>query len=168
MPVTVFHPTPSTLVENPLLTPVAMIVPTLRNNCSETTTRPRNGAGTISDWYVLRRARGLIVSSSIPIHLAWRFLPQTSSCAESWRQRTRFKIEKKNRNKKGHNNLRYINFHKPDGNVDDDPPDHELCVAPTAGGGTGGGDFDCERPGQQQIKPPRTRCAGSKTGQGQR
>ena len=53
MPVTVFQPTALVLVEKALLTPVARMLPAFKKSCSETTTRPRKGAGTISDWYVL-------------------------------------------------------------------------------------------------------------------
>lgn len=48
MPVTVLQPTLVVDVENDLLTPVAMVDPALRNSCSDTTTKPRKGAGTIS------------------------------------------------------------------------------------------------------------------------
>lgn len=43
------------LVENALLTPVAIILPAERKSCKDTTTRPRKGAGTTSDWYVLEQ-----------------------------------------------------------------------------------------------------------------
>jgi hypothetical protein len=53
IPVTVFQPEPLVLVEKALFMPPAISLPALRKSCRDTTTRPRNGAGTISDWYVL-------------------------------------------------------------------------------------------------------------------
>jgi hypothetical protein len=50
IPVTVFQPEGPVAVANALLTPVARMDPALRKSCRETTTKPRKGAGTISDW----------------------------------------------------------------------------------------------------------------------
>ena len=56
IPVTVRQPVLSVRVDMARFTPVASREPELRNSCRDTTTRPRNGAGTISDWYVLPRS----------------------------------------------------------------------------------------------------------------
>lgn len=49
----VCQPTDVVELEKALLTLVATMAPARRKNCRETTTKPRNGAGTISAWYVL-------------------------------------------------------------------------------------------------------------------